>query len=544
MAEGEGHSEGGSGVLRELVAVFGFDVDTKKVEEGENRLSQFVNRVKELAEGVAAAFAVEKIYEFVEANVQAMHAIDHASARLGISAESVQKWQFAARSAGEDADALLSSMGRLQVTQQQAEQGSTQAAKGFGLLGMKAADLKGLGADEMFLRVADGISKIEDPAKQATAATELFGRSGRELLPILKRGREGLDELTASFGELGGGYSKQAREESEQFEEQSAKLNLTLTSLRSTIMVQLLPVVTLFERGLTKVVNWIREMTKESNIVQATLVVLGAIATAFAIKMAIAFAPVIAIAAALAALVLIVDDLITMMKGGDSLTGEWIDKIWGKDAHLEVVQGLKDAWVGTMAALKDSVPVIKQIYDMLSAMVHFISAINVFGRATQLFDNAKAADRQAAIRNALSGGKGRGGLSLQERAITDSAKLYLAAEARGEQGLTPESYLTVPKGMTRGQALTARMNTLDQMRGAGYSPSTAATFGPSLPPVSMSSEAFHPAHRNVTLVQHIHPSKGMNEKHLGDHAANSARPVLKQAIREAAANVPRARSSQ
>lgn len=344
MAEGEGG--GGTGVLRELLAVFGFGVDTEALKKGETALGEFFEKVKKLAEGVAAVFAVEAIGEFVEANVKAMAAIEHAAVALGISADEVQAFQFAARSLGLEADALVNSMGRLQVAQQAAGHGAKTQAGAFGAIGVKVRDQNGhmKEADQLFVDVAEGISKIKDPSKQAAVAVQLFGRQGRQLLPILKEGAKGIDELIESYHELGGGYSEDAIKQSATFEKQSAKLSLSLTGLKNIIMRALLPVVTKLVEGATAVVQWLGNLSRQSSIVQVTLAALGGVAAFFALQMLIAAAPIVALTLAIAALLIIVEDIYTFLRGGKSETGEAIDAIFGKGQSTKALEGLRDIY--------------------------------------------------------------------------------------------------------------------------------------------------------------------------------------------------------
>lgn len=48
---------------------------------------------------------------------------------------------------------------------------------------------------ETTLNVADAFAKTTDPAKRAELATLAFGKSGKDLIPVLEQGRKGLDEF-------------------------------------------------------------------------------------------------------------------------------------------------------------------------------------------------------------------------------------------------------------------------------------------------------------------------------------------------------------
>lgn len=113
-----------------------------------------------------------------------------------------------------------------------------------------------------------------------------------------------------------------------------------------------------------RVLNWVSELTrgfsrlvKETNIVQAGLIVLGTIATALALKLLIAFAPIILkfilIGAAIAAAALIVEDFISFLQGKKSVIGEFINMIAGPGSAEEAANYLKTAWEGLTLFAKE-----------------------------------------------------------------------------------------------------------------------------------------------------------------------------------------------
>src|SRR6266702_2894339 len=312
MAEG--------GAVRELLASFGFDVDTKELKKGETALGSFLERAKSVAEGLAAAFAVEQVYEWAESQVKAATQVERTAAALGITTEKVQELQYASKALGMDGDALLNMLGNLEVNQFKAAEGSKEQAHAFALLGVATRDSHGSlkNVAELLPDVAEGIKNVRDPAKAAALATELFGKQGRELLPFLKEGREGVEKYAAEFKELGGGFNDETIKQAREFENQSAKLSLTWRALSSTILQGLLPVLQPLVGAVTKGVMLFRKWAEGSEIVKASMLVLGGVATVFAIQMAAANWPILAAAAAIGILVLLVDDLINLFEGNDS----------------------------------------------------------------------------------------------------------------------------------------------------------------------------------------------------------------------------------
>jgi hypothetical protein len=127
-----------------------------------------------------------------------------------------------------------------------------------------------------------------------------------------------------------------------------------------------------------RVLNWVSELTrgfsrlvKESNIVQASLIVLGGIAAALALKLLIAFAPIILkfvlIGAAIAAAALIVEDFISFLQGKKSVIGEFINLIAGPGSAEEAANNLKLAFEGLVLYMQSEVfPAWQSLISIIS----------------------------------------------------------------------------------------------------------------------------------------------------------------------------------
>jgi hypothetical protein len=512
-------SGGDGGVLRELLAVFGFGVETGELDKGENRLNEFFERVKGIAEKVAAAFAVEQIYEFVEGQARAMNAIERTGQQLGITTDRVQEFQFAAKSMGLEADSLLNLMGRLQVSQQAAAQAGSRQSKAFAALGVNVRDANGhmKAADELTLDVADGISRISDPSKQAAVAVQLFGRQGRELLPFLKDGRAGAEEYFKTFRELGGGYTEDALRAGKDFDKQQAKTGLAMTGVKNILSKALLPIVTAVSHGVEVAAHWFAEMAKRSSIVRVALFSLAAAAAPFAISMAIAAAPLLLIAAAMAAVILAVDDLYTFLTGGDSETGEILDKIFGKGAQIDILEKVRDTWDDT-----------KDIFEKLSQWVH-----RSWEDMKNFLDNA---ERLGVILRAMASGKN----------VAQAVAEYELAKIKEEQGPSENAkdFYRRRNAVAHGRVFRSSDETEAQAELKANiirykNPSLSPEFGPLpyIPGVSQPG-AYGGGDVNVT----VNPPPGLNEKQVGAEVAKQVGDVMKQKRREAAATLPRAGS--
>ena len=155
---------------------------------------------KMMAGGIAAVgglLGATKMFATMGDEVQKM------AARTGVSVESLSELGFAAEQSGTDLESLELGLRRAQQTIAAAAGGSQAAQEALAALGLSVQDLVGLSPEEQFKAIADGIARIADPTLKAAAAVELFGRSGTQLLPLLRDGSAGIEAFQQQARSLG-----------------------------------------------------------------------------------------------------------------------------------------------------------------------------------------------------------------------------------------------------------------------------------------------------------------------------------------------------
>jgi len=163
------------------------------VHEGVESFNQFKLGLKEIAEVWMAAFAVERIEEWSKEIGEAAEKIKHLSEQFGMSTNEVQGFQAVAVATGVSIDTITRGMGIMDKALVNSKGSTSAQANAFKALGISIDD--GKSQIDKFLTVADKFSKMEDGPKKAALAMEAFGRSGKELIPILNLGRDGIERL-------------------------------------------------------------------------------------------------------------------------------------------------------------------------------------------------------------------------------------------------------------------------------------------------------------------------------------------------------------
>lgn len=399
--------------LRELLAFFGISVDTGELEEADKKVDGFFGKLKEAGKLAVEAFGAHEVKEFFAQQIEGAAHLQDLAERLGITANEISSFGFAAKSAGLDVDSAAHALGTLQRTIGLATTGSAEQAKAFAQLHISLKDASGQVKpfNEVLGEAADAIQKLPDQNKRAAAAMTLFGRAGREMLPILAQGREKMEELFKESEELGSGLgndfyksSKEAREEFEHF-------GVAVQGLKDRALATVLPIIIRIGGFLKDVAKDVVEFTKQTTILKTGMLFLAGVAGIKLIgtlrQIAVVFGilkptigeTLLALAkfalpiVAIGLLYLIFDDLFNLLNGGKSVIGDLLDRFFGVGTAAQFAKDLKEAFAATIdiaeqlgSVIEDVVVgALEQVFDALKgvgtalgdlASGHFKDALN------------------------------------------------------------------------------------------------------------------------------------------------------------------------
>jgi hypothetical protein len=187
------------------------------------------------AQGVTKATAA--VFSFAESGAQ----VDDMAKRTGASSESLSQLAYAAEQSGASIDDVERGMRKLGDVTTQAANGSKSASEALAAVGLSAADLEGLNPDQAMLAVAEGLSKIEDPAKRSSLAMDLLGKSGTNLLPMMEDGAAGIQKLMTEADSLGLTLTGEQAAAAAQLDDSWAKAKSTFIGTAKVIGAVLAP---------------------------------------------------------------------------------------------------------------------------------------------------------------------------------------------------------------------------------------------------------------------------------------------------------------
>ena len=137
--------------------------------------------------------------------------LDKVSRQLGISSEALQGFHLAAELSGVELSLLDKGLQQLRDSQGEYITGTKSFRDAFDTLGVAMRDSNGefVSLDELLARTAQAFQDYPEEASKAKLANDLFGRSGKELLPLLEEGREGLHRWQSALERYGGVISNE-----------------------------------------------------------------------------------------------------------------------------------------------------------------------------------------------------------------------------------------------------------------------------------------------------------------------------------------------
>lgn len=345
--------------LRELIAFFGVEVDDKKLDHAGEKMEGLAKLAERVGSTIGLAFGLHEISEFLQGQIELAAHIGNTAEILGVATDELQEFRYAALNADVEMEGADKALRFLNKNLGEAVSGNAEAAKTFRELGVDLATVKdgSRSAVSLLPDIADKFLKLDSQAERTALAMKIFGKQGASLLPLLQKGGKELEQYRDEFEELGGGITEAQIKIAEEGEHSIKKMRTAYAGLKATIASSLIPAFTWLVDKLGHAVVWFRALATHSYIVQTALASLAVVVGVLVGLWAILNFEILLVILAFALIVLVVDDIYTMFKGGKSVLGDFIDSMLGVGATKEIVSALSKAvaqgWV-ELGAMSDA----------------------------------------------------------------------------------------------------------------------------------------------------------------------------------------------
>lgn len=155
--------------------------------------------------------------------------MDKMTQRTAMSVEELSRYKHAAELSGGSVEGMEKSLLKMQTAVYEAGRGTKTYTDALGDIGLSYEDLAGLSPEKQFDKVMTSLAGVEDETTKSAVAVKLFGRNGKQLLPMLANGAAGLAAMKKEADDLGitmrGDYASDA-----------AVFNDQVTRLKGSVM--------------------------------------------------------------------------------------------------------------------------------------------------------------------------------------------------------------------------------------------------------------------------------------------------------------------
>lgn len=228
-------------------------------EDADGKLSKLGDTAKKIgaalgaaaaAVGTACVAAGKKLWDMANDVGSAGDQIDKTSQKIGISAESYQKWGYVFERCGADVNNLQTGMKKLSTVITDTAGGSDSAAEKLSAVGLSIEELNGKSQDEQLSMVITALQGMEAGAERTAAANDLLGKSAVDMAAVLNTSVEETERLKQEAEDYGMVMSNEAVAASAAFEDSLTKLSHTAGGLKNRMVGELLPGITQITDGL------------------------------------------------------------------------------------------------------------------------------------------------------------------------------------------------------------------------------------------------------------------------------------------------------
>lgn len=142
----------------------------------------FASTVQKLAGIVGVTLTANALVGAVKTTLQYADAIDTSAQRAGIGVEAYQKMAFAAKQNNVEIGQLTSAINMLQ---DRIAGHDKSAVSAMSMLGLSFETMRRLKPEDQILAISDAIKGVTDHNDQIHILNDLFGKQGKELLPLI-----------------------------------------------------------------------------------------------------------------------------------------------------------------------------------------------------------------------------------------------------------------------------------------------------------------------------------------------------------------------
>lgn len=217
-------------------------IKTQKETLGLDEVNKKLNdTLKGLVVGVSSVFGVLTKFAIDAANTA--DELNTLSIQTGLTTTELQRLQYASKFVDVEFDTMISSVDKLERNMAKARDGSSNVAEAFKKLHVRVTESNGQlkDAHEVFYETIDALGKVRNETELDALAMEIFGRSAKELKPLIEQGSEALKQYGDEAERTGKLMSEEEIAKNQKFSDTLERLGASLDRIKELLGEALMP---------------------------------------------------------------------------------------------------------------------------------------------------------------------------------------------------------------------------------------------------------------------------------------------------------------
>lgn len=212
------------------------------------------------------------LYKTTIATSQTADDILTLSSTSGIATDTLQELNYASELLDVSVDTINGSITKMIRSMESSKTKTSEQAKAFKELHVSTSNSNGSlkDANAVFLKTLDALGKVKNETDRDALSMQIFGKSARDLNPLIEAGSGKLRELSQEAHNVGYVMSEDTLESFGQLDDAIQRMNKQSDALKNNFAVALLPMLTALAEAFAKI---------PVPVLQTTIVLAGIITT-------------------------------------------------------------------------------------------------------------------------------------------------------------------------------------------------------------------------------------------------------------------------
>ena len=218
-------------------------IETQRRTSGVDEANEKLNKtLKNVAIGITAA--ITAMAKFAVDTANTADELKTLSSQTGLTTTEIQRLQYAANFVDVEFETMSASITKLENNMRKSRDGSKELTEAFRKLHVKTTEANGefRDANEVFYDVIDALGKVKNETELDTLAMEIFGKSAKELKPLIEQGSKALKDYGDEAERTGKIMSEDEVESAASFKDSMDRLNASLERIKQLLGEALMPI--------------------------------------------------------------------------------------------------------------------------------------------------------------------------------------------------------------------------------------------------------------------------------------------------------------